>query len=195
MRAGSFRGYLIAYMLMTLLITACAPVTNTVVTLSRDRYTPKLNLDDYKIYNDKTILLSSIEDKSGTPNMWYYNPDKTVGYQLFYASSSSINQPVVSFFWYALQKGFEHTRINIVTTGPVYNIELSITFTSLSDKEVQFDVVASKRGRLLYNRHHIVRTQDMQTTDTTVLENRAYEMIDAMVKAILDDPEFRKIFA
>ena len=195
MRLKRFKVYFAAYVLIIIFIVGCAPMANTVVELNRERYSPNINLENYKFYSGKTILFSSIIDKSGTPNLAYYNPDKTVGYWFFYTSSSSMNQPVISFFWYALQKGFEKAGLNIVTAGPVYDAELTIIFTSLTDKEIQFDTLGTKMGTLLYKKHCIVSTPDVQTTDTTVLEKRAYDMIDSMVKTILDDPNFKKMFS
>jgi hypothetical protein len=195
MTLKSFRVNFIACVLIVFFMAGCAPTANTVVKLSRDRYNPNINFEEYKTYSGKTILFSSIIDKSGTSNLAYYNPEKTVGYQLYYTSSAFVNQPVISFFWYALQKGFESAGIDIETSGPVYDAELTIIFKSLTDKEIQFDALGTKMGRLLYKKHCVVRTPDVTTTDTTVLEKRAYGMIDSMVKAILDDPDFKKIFS
>lgn len=195
MTSKGFKVNFIACVLIVLFMAGCAPTANTVVTLSRDRYSPNINVEEYKTYIGKTILFSSIIDKSGTSNLAYYNPDKTVGYQLYYTSSAFVNQPVISFFWYALQKGFEHAGLKVETSGPVYDAELTIIFTSLTDKEIQFDVIGTKMGALLYKKHCVVRTPDVKTTDTTILEKRAYGMIDSMIKTILDDSDFKKIFS
>jgi len=125
----------------------------------------------------------------------YYSPDRAVGYQLFYTSSSTINQPVVSFFWYALQKGFERAGIVITPGDPIYDAEMTIILRSVSDREIDFDVLCTKMGKRLYKHTYSVKSHGAPTNDVAVLEKRAYEMIDAMVKTILDDPDFKKILS
>jgi len=186
---------LIASFLIALFLVGCGPMVNTTVILNRDKYTPKLNPNDYKALSGKRILFHSIVDKStNTTNLSYYNPEKTLGYSLYYKNpGNSMAQPVVSFFWYALQKGFERAGIVITPGDPIYDAEMTMTFRSVTDREVVYDVVFTKMGKLLYEKTYTVKTPSISTDDVTALENRAYDMIDAMVKTILDDPDFKKV--
>jgi len=183
----------VASFLLSVILIGCAPSASTIVSLSRERYSPNINHENYTNYKGKVILLASIIDKSGTPNLAYYSPDRTVGYQLFYTSSATINQPVVSFFWYALQKGFERAGIVITPGDPIYDAEMTIILRSVSDREIVFDVLFTKMGKRLYKHTYSVKSHGAPTNDVAVLEKRAYEMIDGMVLSILEDPDFKKV--
>ena len=103
-------------------------------------------------------------------------------------------QPVVSFFWYALQKGFDHVGIIIEESAPFVDIELTMILRSVTDREINFDVFFTRMGRLIYEKNYLVKTPYVQTTNNFVLEQRAYGMIDSMIKTILEDPNFKKMF-
>ena len=197
MRSRSFKVYFIAYVLIIFFVVGCGPVVTTTVTLNRDKYTSTLNAKDYEAVHGKRILFHSIIDKStNTSNLSYYNPEKTIGYNLYYKSpDSSMAQPVVSFFWYALKKGFDHAGIVIEESSPIYDAELTMTLLSVTDREIKFAVLFTKMGRIIYNKDYSVKSSDVKTGDVSVLEQRAYGMIDSMVKAILDDPDFKKMFS
>jgi hypothetical protein len=68
-----------------------------------------------------------------------------------------------------------------------------MTIRSLTDQEINFDVQLMKMLKVIYERNYVVKTPDVQTTDKFTLETRAYGMFDSIVKAILDDPDFKKI--
>lgn len=196
MTSKGFKVYCIANVLIIIFMIGCAPTANTIVQLGREKYVSQINPEDYKMVRGKKILFSSIMDKStNTVNLGYFNPERTVGYQLFYGLPDiGMPQPVVSFFWYALKKGFDHAGIIIEESSPIYDAELTMTFRSVTDREINFDVVFTRMGGLFYQKNYSVKTPDVRTTDKTVLERRAYGMIDSMVKTILDDPDFNKMF-
>lgn len=197
MTLKSFRVNFIAIVLIVFFIVGCGPVVTTTVTLNRDKYSSTLNPKDYEAVQGKRILFHSIKDKStNTSNLSYYNPEKTIGYSLYYKSPErSMAQPVVSFFWYALKKGFDHAGIIIEESSPIYDAELTMTFRSVTDREINFDVIFTRMGKLIYEKNYSVKSPDVKTEDVSVLEQRAYGMIDSMVKAILDDPDFKKMFS
>jgi hypothetical protein len=188
--------HFIACVLIVIFIVGCGPTANTIVQLGRQKYISHINPEDYKTVQGKRILFSSIIDKStNTENLGYFNPERTVGYQLFYGlPDQGMPQPVVSFFWYALKKGFDHAGIIIEESSPIYDAELTMTFRSVTDREINFDVIFSRLGGLFYQKNYSVKNPNGQTTDKSVLEQRAYSMIDSMVKTILDDPDFKKMF-
>jgi hypothetical protein len=196
MKLKWFKIYFIAYAIIITFIVGCGPIANQIVMLSRDNYVSKINPDDYKVFQGKRILFHSIIDKStNTSNLAYYNPERTVGYGLYYKSpGDGWAQPVVSFFWYALKKGFDHAGIIMEESSPIYDAELTITFRSVTDREINFDVIFTKTGKLYYQKNYSVKSPDVQTINNAVLEERAYGMLDSMVKAILDDPDFKNMF-
>jgi hypothetical protein len=157
-------------------------------------YLCKIDPAPYSKLSGKQILLSTIKDNSkNTTNFYYYNPKQTIGYELYY-SPHGMMQPVVSYFWYSLKKAFECAGVRIEESGPVYNAELSLTFNSLTDEEIKFTAVLTKIGKLLYTRDHVVTTPKVQTDENSILEQRAYGMLDLIVASILNDPDFQKAF-
>ncbi|MEN6318039.1 MAG: hypothetical protein ABFD82_04700 [Syntrophaceae bacterium] len=191
-----YRKYIYLIMLFIfVIICSCGPATSTVVMLNREKYDCKINPDQFIQLKGKRILLASIDDKSTTTsNLAYYNPERTVGYQLFYSSAHSMPQPVVSYFWYALQKGFECAGVKIEESGPVYDAELSLIFKSLTDEEINFQALLTKKGMLAFNKDFVVRMPKVETNEQAVLEQRAYRMLDSIVTTILSDPDFQKAF-
>lgn len=196
MTSKTFKVYFLAYVLIIIFMVGCGPTANTIVQLGRDKYVSQINPEDYKTVRGKRVLFSSIIDKStNTENLGYYNPERTVGYQLYYTlPDRGMAQPVVSFFWYALKKGFDHAGIIIEESSPIYDAQLTMIFRSLTDREINFDVIFTRMGSLFYEKNYTVMNPDVQTTDKSILELRAYSMIDSMVKTILDDPDFEKMF-
>jgi hypothetical protein len=163
--------------------------------LNREKYDCKLNPDQFIQFKGKRILFASIDDKStNTSNLAYYNPERTVGYQLFYSSTHAMPQPVVSYFWYALQKGFECAGVKIEEGGPVYDAELALTIRSLTDEEIKFQALLTKMGQLACNKDFVIRMPKVETNEQSALEQRAYRMLDSIVTTILSDPDIQKAF-
>lgn len=197
MKSRGFKFYFIALVVIAFFVIGCGPVVNTTVKLGRDNYVSKIKAEDYKDFQGKNILFHSIIDKStNTSNLSYYNPEKTIGYDLFYKSPGvGMAQPVVSFFWYALKKGFDHAGIIIEESAAIYDAELTIVFQSVTDRKIIFDVLFTRMGKLIYKKTYSVKDPDAPIEDISILEQRQYGMIDAMVKTILDDPDFKKMLS
>jgi hypothetical protein len=196
MMKASYRKIVLGGLLLTvLMMTACAPYARTVVPLNRDNYICRNDPGQFSRYQGKSILLTTIRDESkNTSNLAYYNPEGTVGYQLFYSSDHSIQQPVPSYFWYALKKGFECAGIRIEEYGPIYDAELSLTLLSLTDEEIQFRALLTRNGVLTLQKEYAVAMPKLPVIDKGLLEDRAYRMLDAIVATILTDPGFHKAF-
>lgn len=178
-----------------LMFCGCGPLTSTVVQLNRERYTPQINPANYSSLQGKVILFDSIEDKStNTVNLAYFNPEKTVGYQLFYSSQHTLSQPVVSFFWYSLKKGFEHAGIKIIEGGPIYDAELLMTINSLTDEEIRFNILLTQKGKAFCRKDYVVTVQKATIKDQEFLERRAYSMLDSIIHAMLTDKNFQEAF-
>ena len=178
----------------SVLIGCGGPLVSTMVDLSRERYVCKIDPSKFSAYQGKRILLSTIVDESkNTSNLHYYNPQQTISYNLFY-SSKSMQQPVVSYYWYALQKAFVCAGIRIRENGPSYDYdaELSLVFKSLTDEEIQFDAELIKKRSLFSSKRYVVRMPKVETNRVDILEQRAYGMLDSIVATILNDPDFNK---
>lgn len=166
MTATKLKGiiFIICLFVISSTFLGCAPASSVVkvIELNRERYTCKIDLAQFSDYKGKRILLSSIEDKSkNTTNLYYYNPQQTIGYSLYY-SSSSMQQPVVSHYWYALQKAFECAGLKIEEYGPAYDAELSLTFDSLTDEEIMFGANLIKSHKMPYSKNYAVRTPKVE---------------------------------
>jgi len=70
---------------------------------------------------------------------------------------------------------------------------MTMTFHSITDREITFHVLFTKLGKKFYKKTYSVKAPDVRTDDAAVLEKHAYGMIDAMVKAIADDPDFKRM--
>jgi hypothetical protein len=181
--------------LAILMMAGCAPYARVVVPLNRDKYICRNDPGKFTLFQGKRILLTTIRNESkNTSNLAYYNPDNTVGYALYFSSDHSIQQPVPSYFWYALKKGFECVGVVIEEYGPVYDAELSLTFLSLTDEEIRFRALLSRQGTQALEKEYRVTMPAVPTFDKALLEDRAYRMLDAIVATILNDPDFQKAF-
>jgi len=184
----------ICVLVSALIIYGCGPYTNNIVDLNRDNYICKINTTQFNNFQGKRILLSTIIDESkNTSNMGYYNPDKTIGYRL-YSAENTLQQPLVTYFWYSLKKSFECAGVRIEEYGPIYDAELSLIFKSLTDEEIKFTMLVTKIGKLIYKQDYVVKMPEAQSKDHAVLEQRAYGMLDSIVRTILNDPDFQKVF-
>lgn len=183
---------LVAFVLLA--VWACGPMTSTVVVLNREEYTPKVSPAEFSELQGRQILIWSIVDQAkNTENLAYYNEERTVGYKLFYSNPDrSMSQPVVSFLWYSLKKGFEQAGIKVVEDGPLYDAELFLTILSLTDEEIHFTALVTRSGRQLYTKEYRVHAPGAKSTDREVLKQRAYGMLDEIVRTILRDDDFRK---
>jgi hypothetical protein len=185
--------YILCLSVLSSMIIGCGgPLVSTMVDLNRERYICKIDQSQFREYRGKRIFLTGLVDESkNTSNFHYYNPKQTIVYNLFY-SSTSMPQPVVSYYWYALQKAFECVGIKVDNGESYSDAELSLTFKSLTDEEIQFDAGLIKNKRLSYSKIYVVKMPIVETNKVAVLEQRAYGMLDSIVTTILNDPDFNK---
>jgi hypothetical protein len=188
--------FLLLLMVFSMLISCSFPPPAGVlnVPVSRDKYYPALQPAKYSEYKGQVIIFDSMEIVApGVENFYYLNADKTVGYTLFY-KSDGIQQPVVSFFWYALQKSFEHVGI-LVKDGIIKNAnQLHIKILWLSDQKAIFNVSLLRNGYLLYQKDIGVFKPFPSTKDVAELQKRSFEYIDSIAETILNDPDFKREF-
>jgi len=165
------------------------------IRVSRDQYQPLLESSKFAEYRGQIIIFDSIDiDARDVTNFYYLNEDKTVGYTLFY-KSDGIQQPVVSFFWYALQKTFENIGIDVRERGLIKNAaQLNLKIIALTDQEAKFIVSLLRNGYLIMQKEIIVSKKFPPTKDDSELKKRAYEFIDHIAATILSDPDIKREF-
>jgi len=184
--------------LSSLMLFSCSfPPPNGVINVivSRDQYQPLLESSKFAEYRGQIIIFDSIDiDARDVTNFYYLNDDKTVGYTLFY-TSDGIQQPVVSFFWYALQKSFVNVGLDIREGGLIKNTaRLNLKITALTDQEAKFILSLLRNGLLLMQKEIIVSKKFPPTKDVSELKKSAYEFIDLIAETILSDPDFKREF-
>lgn len=190
-------GLFVLFLAIISLLVSCSfppPAGVLNVPVSRDKYYPALQPAKYSEYKGQVVIFDSLEIAApGVENFYYLNADKTVGYTLFY-TSEGIQQPVVSFFWYALQKSFEHVGI-VVKDGIIKNAnQLHIKILWLSDQKAIFNVSLLRNGYLLYQKDIGVFKPFPASKDIAELQKRSFEYIDSIAGTILNDPDFKREF-
>lgn len=176
--------------------TGTQPHTDLIVKVSRHIYSPNIDISKHAEYRGHVMILDSIEvaEHPDITNFYYLNPDQSIGYILYY-SHTSMQQPVASFFWYALEKAFESVGIQIKYSGPLKNVaELHLKILTLTDQEANFRVSLLRNGLLLLQKDIQVLQKLPVTTDAEELEKRQYAFLDLMVDTILSDPDFKREF-
>lgn len=178
---------------LLLIIIGCGPIVSNTVILNRDRYVSQINPLTYDQFKGKTILLNSIADNSkNTTNLTYFNPERTFSHEMFYSKDSSWPQPLVSYLWYALQKGFESVGIRVLAEGSIYDAALSMTINSMTDEEVKFDVLMIRTKMIQFQKSYVVTMPKAPSGESEILEQRSYRMLDKMIEAMLGDPGFQE---
>ncbi len=165
------------------------------VQVSRDQYKPLLQSSEFAGYKGQTIIFDSIETEApNITNFYYLNEDKSVGYTLFY-TSTGIQQPVVSFFWYALQKSFESIGIIVKDSGLIKNAaRLNLKIMSLTDQKAIFKVSLLRNGYLIMQKDITVSKKFSPTKDVPELTRNAFQFIDLIAGTILSDADFKREF-
>jgi hypothetical protein len=186
------------FILAAVILCSCSypPPTGVInVPVSRDQYQPLLDKSKYAEYRGQKMIFDSIDiEAPDVTNFYYLSEDKTAGYTLFY-KSDGIQQPVVSFFWYALQKVFVDIGIDVREVGLIKNAaQVNLKIMSLTDQEAKFIVSLSRNGYLIMQKEIIASQKLPPTKDLSELKKRAYAFIDLIAETILSDPDFKREF-
>lgn len=169
--------------------------SNYVINVSRSNYQPKIDSTKYQEFKGKAVSFSSIKIKAkNITDLTYYSSDHKVAYILYYEKSTP-RQPVASYFWYTLEKSFQHVGMFVTEFRSIPNVpEMILTFTSLTDSEAVFSIRLEKNERLLFEKTLEVTQQMPHTEDKAELEARAYRFLDLITEKILSDPDFKNAF-
>lgn len=186
---------LLCLALSLFLLLSCTPVEGTIVQVSRDRYMPSMILPDLSVYRGQTMIFDSIVVESkDIHNFYYFSPDREIGYVLFY-TPQHMQQPIASFYWYALQKAFLNAGIKVKEGGPLKNVpQLHIAINSLTDQDAELTVSLSRNGVLLVQKNIKVSMPMPPTKDVKELEKRSYLFLDKIVVTSLTDPDIKQEF-
>ncbi len=181
--------------LSVLLLLSCTPMAGTIVQVSRDRYMPSMILPELAEYRGQTMIFDSIVVESkDVHNFYYFSPDREIGYVLLY-SPQHMQQPVASFYWYALQKAFLNAGIKVKEGGPLKNApELRLSINSLTDQDAELTVSLSRNGVLLVQKNIKVSMPMPPTKDIPELEKRSYLFLDKIAVTVLTDPDIKREF-
>jgi hypothetical protein len=182
--------------LSSLLLFSClAPPTGIIVKVNRENYQPRIKPSVYDEYKGRIMLFDSIDiEAPNVENLYYLSEDKTIGYTLLY-TAERMPQPVVSFFWYALQKAFTDIGINVKEDLLIKNApQIHLNILYLTDQNAKFKLSLLRNKHLLMQKEISVSNKFPPTKNISELEKRSYEFIDLIAEAILSDPDFKREF-
>lgn len=153
------------------------------IKLSYERYNPRLQTDKYSAFNNKSIFLSSFSNNAKNTTVFYYfSPDYKIKYGEYALSS---------YYWYCFAKAFNSIGITTYKDTAPSNIpEFTFEFDYLTDQKMRYRVKVSKRYNVVYQRQFIIKMPAPDSTGKAYLEDRAYQMVDAIIINILNDQNF-----
>lgn len=163
-------------------LNACGP--ETLVQLSQTKYKPSFSTANFSDYKGCRINLVSFTNDAQNTNIWhYYNPDRTIYYE--------VQQAVHSYLWYTFRDAFRYAGIGVYEDSPHDGIhDFQLTMLSLNDQFFDFRVKLLKDGFMIMNKDFSVKMDSVKSKDASALEKNAYALIDKSVITILNDPEF-----
>ncbi len=152
------------------------------VEITQNNYMPELGRT-FPGYRGKSIYLANIDNQANNTTMWYYyNPQGSMTYESW--------PSLTSYFWYCIQKAFQSAGLEVHSMDQASNApEVDITLESITDQQFQYMVSVHGKGAS-FQKRFTVTMEPAVTTDSGLLEKRAYKMIDKMVRAILEDRGF-----
>ncbi len=186
---------IVCLLALVMFVFSCEGTMSTPIKVSRHAYTPRLDQAKFAEYRGQTIIFDSIDSQAtNVTNFYYFSPDREYAYHLFY-SPSHMQQPLASFFWYALEKTFTSVGLVVKDIGPVNNApQIHVKIVSLSDQEGNFVVSISRNGYLILQKPIVFTKKLPPTKDVAELERRQYDFLDLMGETILSDPDFKREF-
>jgi hypothetical protein len=178
-----------------LMIGCVPPPTLTTLGLNKERYSPNIDLADVADFREQTIIFQPISaiKESNYKTFYYLSEDGSISYTL-YNSSRSVQQPLTSFFWGAMEKAFKSIGLGI-DTYPLKNVPaVNLRMLALSDEQVDLQVTLLRNGHLIMQKEIRIQQKMQPTSVIPELERRQYAFIDLMVTTILNDSDFKASF-
>ncbi|MBN2401786.1 MAG: hypothetical protein JXN64_05255 [Spirochaetes bacterium] len=155
------------------------------IRLSDDGYNTGASLKNIKGYKDTQINLGSFYNNAAKAKRYaYFSTDKSVSY--------STNSLLPDYMWYCFKKAF--TEIGMLVNETDEAPSLSLIINDINDTGLKCDINLYKDDGLEYVKELIVTMPAVSGTadsDPTLLEKKAYDMMDAVIAALLNDKEFK----
>ncbi len=169
---------------LALTVTGCRGVR---IDLKQASYAPAFDTADLAGYKGKTVFVSDIANNARGTTIWdYYSGTSRTYYEAW--------PTLRTYFWDCFVKAFD--RVGVTIAPDAQNApDFSVSFTSISDQELVFDVVLARAGEAPFKKQYKVETPPPDAAaDPAALENRGYRQIDQAFTAVVADPDFRKAF-
>ena len=172
------------------------------VYLYSDNYIPRIS-PDLGIYNNKSIVLKDVVNKTANSSRRYFSaPDNSVYYYVpkHYLGPYGSAPDMAIFFKKVILKAFDELGI-IVPDGEQANTKtpaLEFTLLTITDEKFHFQCTLYYSNRPVFKKNYIVtepRPGEDGRISVTVMEKRAYKMIDRLVQSVLNDLEFKKAYS
>ncbi|MBN2402923.1 MAG: hypothetical protein JXN64_11045 [Spirochaetes bacterium] len=175
---------LYAIQIIIVMIFAGCASSSVYVDISHSRYTPRFQSDQYSAYKDKSLFLSSFgNNANNTSVFYYYSPDSKIKYGEY---------AIVSYYWYCFYKAFNSIGMTVYKDSAPSDIpEFYFEFDHLSDQKINFQATVTKRMRIVYQKTFEITMPAPESVDRPYLEQRAYQMVDNIITAILNDQNFK----
>lgn len=153
-------------------------------------YNPAFS-SEYDVYKGKRVFLMNFNNQAKETGIReFYSPDMKFRY--------SSNDLVSNYFWYSFREAF--TKLGMTVSDedkPDYSATgMWVSLLSISDVKFHVLLTVQEREKAILKKEYSIQEPPPGEKDRTpaVLEQRVYKMTNRLIGAILDDPEFRKLF-
>jgi len=158
--------------------------------VQQQRYIPNLPAE-LQAYRDRPIYLGDFVNEAANTGTWYYySPDQMVTYETA--------PEVESYMRLCFAKAMSTLGMVVLIDPPVTQDPtlpmLTATIISWDDYAIHFQVVLTRYMQAVFQQEYRIEVQRIETVDPTILEDRAYRIMDMVVAGMLADPGFQSAF-
>jgi hypothetical protein len=164
-------------------------VASAYVYVKQRLYIPALE-GDMAAYQGRPILLDAfVNEAQNTGSYYYYSPDGNVTYE---------TEPYIEeYLRTSFAKAMTSVGMSVLLDPPAAPdpslVDLAATILSWDDVAMRFQVVLSRAGQAVYQQEYRTELPRIETTETQILEDRAYRIMDMIVAGVLSDPGFQAV--
>jgi hypothetical protein len=157
------------------------------IDLKQASYAPAFDAAELKAYKGKSVFIYDIANNASGTSLWdYYSPTTRNYYEAW--------PTMRTYFWDCFVKAFNLAGVTVAADGAGAP-SFSLSFTTLNEEEMVFDVNLAHAGSAPFVKNYKVSTPPADPkADPASLEKRAYRQVDAAFLAVMTDPDFRKAF-
>jgi hypothetical protein len=158
--------------------------------VQQERYIPNLPVE-LQSYRDRPIYLGDFVNQAANTGTWYYySPDQVATYETA--------PELESYMRLCFAKAMGSLGMVVLLDPPVTQDPtlpmLTATIISWDDYAIHFQVTLTKYMQAIFQQEYRIEVQRIETADITVLEDRAYRIMDMVVAGMLADPGFQGAF-